>query len=99
MSELDQQIENRKRKRDELRSLGVEPYPHRADVDSEPSELRRRFEHHDAERLEAEPVAVRVAGRIQALREHGKTCFLDLYDGRNKLQAMVRKKNLDETAL
>ncbi len=96
MSELEQQIENRKHKRDELRRRGIEPYPPRADVDFEPAEIRARFDDRDAEALEAEAVDVRVAGRVRALRAHGKTSFLDLFDGRAKLQAMVRAKVLDE---
>ena len=96
MSELDLQIENRRNKRDTLREQGVEPYPRRTEYDLEPVEVHRQYGELDAEQLQAEEVTIRVPGRIKALRKHGKTTFLDLHDGRAKLQVMVRSGKLDE---
>ncbi len=96
MSELDQQIENRRRKLAALAERGVEAFPARVEYDLEPSEVRRRYDDRDREALEAETIELTVPGRVRALRSHGKTAFLDLHDGGAKLQAMVRTKELDE---
>ncbi|MFQ5525395.1 MAG: lysine--tRNA ligase [Thermoanaerobaculia bacterium] len=99
MSELDQQIENRRAKRDSLRASGVEPYPSRVEYDLEPAEVHNRYDERSAEELEHAGLVVRVPGRIRALRKHGKTSFLDLHDGAAKLQVMARSAVLDEGAL
>ncbi len=96
MSELDQQIENRRRKLAALAERGVEAFPARVEYDLEPSEVRRRYDGRDREALEAETVELTVPGRVRALRSHGKTAFLDLHEGGAKLQAMVRTRELDE---
>ncbi len=96
MSELETQIENRRRKREELRAAGVEAYPARVDYDLEPAAVHERWGSLDAEQLEGEAVRLAVPGRVRALRSHGKTAFLDLHDGAAKLQVMVRKPQLDE---
>ncbi len=51
-----------------------------------------------AEELDAAAIRLKVPGRVRAIREHGKTAFLDLHDGRAKLQLLVRKDQLPEAA-
>jgi len=96
VSELDEQIAVRREKRERLRQRGVEAYPARAPYDLEPAAVRERWDEATAEDLESEAIALRVPGRIRALRDQGKLIFLDLYDGREKLQLFVRKQALDE---
>ncbi len=98
MSELDEQIQNRRDKRRALLDAGIAPYPPRAAFDSEPSKIRAAHEDKTAEALEAEAPVARVPGRLQALRKHGKIYFLDLYDGQAKLQVLVRRNKLEEAA-
>src|SRR6185295_18471557 len=50
------------------------------------------------EELEGLALRLRVPGRVKAIREHGKSAFLDLHDGRAKLQLFVRKDRLSETS-
>ncbi len=99
MSELDQQIENRRLKRRALEESGVEAYPGEVAYDLEPAAVHARFGTLDAEALESLPAAerhCRVPGRVRSLRRHGKTVFVDLHDGTTKLQAMLRTAKLDE---
>ncbi|MGE5233448.1 MAG: lysine--tRNA ligase [Acidobacteriota bacterium] len=98
MSELDEQIRVRREKRERLRELGVEAYPTRFELDGEPSDVVARYGERSAAELEAAPVRLRVPGRVRSLRSHGKTVFLDLNDGRAKLQIMVRKDRLAPAA-
>jgi lysyl-tRNA synthetase, class II len=98
MSELDEQIQNRRAKRQRLADAGIAVYPHRFDWDLEPAEVHSRYGARAADELEAAPVQLRVPGRVRAIREHGKSAFLDLHDGRAKLQLFVRKDQLPEAA-
>ena len=43
-------------------------------------------------------MVVKVAGRLLAIRGHGKTCFMDLQDKTGKIQLYVRKDELGEDA-
>ena len=96
MSELEAQIANRRRKREALAEGGIDPYPGRTELDLEPSEVHRRYGELDTESLASNEIGLRVAGRVRALRKHGKTAFVDLHDGSSKLQLMVRRQELDE---
>jgi lysyl-tRNA synthetase, class II len=98
MSELDEQIANRKKKLAALSAAGVDPYPRRFTHDLEPSDAHARHGAATTEELEAAVLTLAVPGRISALRQHGKTAFLDLWDGKAKLQVMVRLADLDEAS-
>ncbi len=98
MSELENQIQIRKEKRDRLLEAGVDPYPARFEHDHEPTAVHAGWGDIPAEELEESPIELRVPGRVRALRKHGKTWFLDLYDGSTKLQVMVRRQALSDAA-
>ncbi len=95
---LEQLIANRRAKLERLRELGVEPYPHRVTYEVSIREIRAAHEGRTAEELDAEPVRVATAGRVRAIRGHGKAAFVDLYDGDVRLQVHVRRDRLDDTA-
>ena len=94
---IEQLIANRLAKLDELRQLGVEPYPTRYRVDESVSAAKRRFADSTAEELADTKPEVRLAGRLRAVRGHGKVSFADLSDGADQLQIYLRKNDLDET--
>jgi lysyl-tRNA synthetase class 2 len=98
MSELENQIEHRRRKRAELAAQGVDAFPASFDFDLEPSQAHEKFGERSAEDLEGSEIELAVPGRVRALRSHGKTAFLDLHDGTAKLQVMVRRAQLDEAS-
>jgi lysyl-tRNA synthetase class 2 len=94
MSELDEQIAQRRKKLEALREAGIEPYPRRFDHDLEPAEIHARYGSESTEQLAAAPVALRVPGRVRAIRAHGKSTFLDLSDGAGKVQVLARSGEL-----
>lgn len=96
MSELEQQILNRRRKRDALAEAGVAVYPTRFSYDLEATDIHARWGQASAEDLAAEEISLRVPGRITAIRNQGKVVFADLHDGRTKVQLFVRKNDLTE---
>jgi len=99
MSELDEQIAQRKKKLAALVEAGIRPYPNRFSHDLEPAGVHARHGEATAEELEEAATTLAVPGRVRAIRSHGKTTFLDLWDGRAKLQVMARTKALDEASL
>jgi lysyl-tRNA synthetase class 2 len=99
VSELDEQIQNRRAKRQRLAEAGVRTYPHRFDHDLEPAEVRARYGGLLTEELGKEGPTLRVPGRVRAIRGHGETVFVDLWDGRAKLQLYVRRSELPEASV
>ncbi|MEO0108581.1 MAG: lysine--tRNA ligase [candidate division WOR-3 bacterium] len=69
-----------------LRELGINPYAYRFDRTHEIGQVLEQFGS-----LEAAKTAVRLAGRLLARREHGKTCFGVLADGSGKIQLYLRR--------
>ncbi len=53
-----------------------------------------KYSHADAATLEAAKPAVRVAGRVVALRGHGKAGFAHIYDSGQRLQLYVKLDNV-----
>ena len=93
----DAYIAMRRRHLAELRAVGVEPFTYRYDPTHRVSELAAGWEElcrpQDAE--EEQPV-VRIAGRLMAVRSHGKTTFADLLDATGRIQVYLRKADLGE---
>ena len=87
---------HRRSKLEELRRRGIDPFPARAVTDGRISELVGRFASLDADALAAGRPVVQAAGRVTAVRRHGKTAFLDLSDGDDRLQVYLRRDDLDE---
>lgn len=87
---------HRRAKLDELRRRGVDPYPAAFPVDGRVSEVAGRFAAVPAEEMEQLAPKVRVAGRVTALRRHGKTAFADLSDGDGRLQVYLKRDELGE---
>jgi lysyl-tRNA synthetase class 2 len=86
---MDEHIEARRSKLEELRRSGVDPYPVRAVDTTAIPEIREAGE-------TEEPVSL--AGRITARREHGKTLFADIHGQNAAIQLYFRKDDLPESA-
>lgn len=81
-------IEKQKRdKLKEIESSGIYPFGEKYQVDRFIGDIKSNFE---------EGKSVRVAGRIMASREHGKTVFYDLKDSTGKIQLYGGKDVLGE---
>jgi lysyl-tRNA synthetase class 2 len=81
-SETSVLLEERRAKLAALRAMEVDVYPHRFEATHTVSQAVAAFGHATAESLASGKDVVRVAGRITALRRHGKAAFADLSDGR-----------------
>jgi lysyl-tRNA synthetase class 2 len=99
MSELDEQVQNRRDKRQALAEAGVPTYPHSFEWDLEPTDIKAKHGEATAEELEALNLRLRVPGRVRSIRQQGKIVFADLHDGREKVQLFIRKNQIPEQAL
>jgi lysyl-tRNA synthetase class 2 len=70
-----------------LRDLGIDPFGSRFEVSTTPGELRADF---------SEGKQVKIAGRITALRDMGKSVFFQLGDVLGSIQGYIGTKNLTE---
>jgi lysyl-tRNA synthetase class 2 len=95
MEESDQ-IQQRRKKLDELRAMGIDPYPARCTPGDFAETLHREIGDLPAEEVEALARKTRVAGRVMALRKFGKSVFAHLQDATGKIQAYFRKDLLSE---
>ena len=75
----------RRQKLDALRATGADPFGARFDTDGSVGQVRERF---------AEGTVFRVAGRVTAHRDMGKSNFLDLSDLTGRIQIYLNTKNL-----
>jgi lysyl-tRNA synthetase, class II len=79
---------------DELVKLGVDPYPQAYDRTHTVAELVAAYAPKTRDELEAEPIQVRTAGRILAIRSFGKANFLAISDGDARNQVYIRQDSL-----
>ncbi|MCI0548140.1 MAG: lysine--tRNA ligase [Candidatus Rokubacteria bacterium] len=82
-------IRRRHQKLHALRARGVDPFGTRFAVSHWAGDLVARYREAPPEELQSAG-AVRVAGRIVALRHHGKTCFAHLRDQSGQIQLYAR---------
>ena len=73
----------RREKLARLRELGVNPFGERFEIDHEIGDLRAGFK---------EGVKVRIAGRITAHRDMGKSHFFDVSDFQGRIQCYLNAK-------
>ena len=88
------QLRQRRENHEKLRALGVQPYPHRYDASDTVSAIVGEYGGRSGQELEDARPGAAVAGRIVGIRSFGKANFLVLSDGRQRLQAYVRKDSV-----
>ena len=90
------QVVQRRANLEELKKLGVDPYPRRFEVDATIEAIVAQHGSRSAEELEATSIHTRTAGRILAIRSFGKASFLVISDGRARIQVYIRQDALSE---
>ena len=96
-SEASVHIASRKAKLQRLRERGIDPYPPRYRRTCDNAAAIALFEAVEAEaRPAADAQGLSLAGRVVALRNMGRSAFLDLQDESASIQAMFRRNNLGE---
>ncbi|MCD6039144.1 MAG: lysS [Gammaproteobacteria bacterium] len=83
-------IAQRRAKLTVLRSKG-NPYPNDFDRDALAAQIHHAYQDKAESELEAEPVVVKIAGRIMTRRLMGKASFVHLQDMSGKIQLYIRQ--------
>jgi len=84
------QFHQRRKKLTEIEALGHASYPHKFEWTHTAKQVAEKFGERTSEQLAAEHVDVRVAGRIVALRPHGKAAFGHILGDGARLQFYVK---------
>jgi lysyl-tRNA synthetase class 2 len=92
---LDQYLQRRK-KLTAIEALGYPSHPHKFDWTHTPRQIAEKFGVSTAEELSAQNIEVRVAGRLVALRPHGKAGFAHLAGDGAKIQVYIRLDTVGE---
>ncbi len=85
MEDENELIALRRKKLETLRAKGIEPFGNRFDVSGSIAEVREQFKEDETRR---------VAGRITAHRDMGKSHFLDLRDVTGRIQIYIHAKEV-----
>ena len=91
MEEINDLIKQRIIKLENLRAKGINPYGGKFVKSANINELLADFEDAAAQSRE-----VTVAGRVMAVRSHGKSCFIDVKDSTAKIQNYIKAAELPE---
>jgi lysyl-tRNA synthetase class 2 len=92
------QFQQRLKNLGEIEGLGHAAYPRKFAWTHTPREVGEKFGERTTEQLTAETVEVRAAGRIVALRPHGKAAFAHIAGDGGRLQIYVRQDVVGEEA-
>ncbi len=89
--EINEQVQNRIDKMHKIEEHGWRPFGRRFEWTHRSADVKEQF---DA--LAEAEAEVKMAGRVMAIRGHGKTCFMDMQDKTGRMQLYVRKDVLGE---
>jgi lysyl-tRNA synthetase class 2 len=89
--ELSEQEIIRRRKLDEIKNSGIDPYPAPLfEVNATAKNILKNFTPEKAEEYKN----VSIAGRIMTVRDMGKACFISLQDATGRIQLYVRRDDI-----
>ena len=89
--EINEQMQVRIDKMNKIKEHGWLPFGHRFEVSHHAADISGQFE-----TLSESETKVQMAGRVMAIRGHGKTCFMDMRDRSGRIQLYVRKDAVGE---
>lgn len=90
--ELSEQEINRRNSLEELRRMGIDPYPAAAyPTNAFSTDIKEEFKEED------EPRQVCIAGRIMSRRVMGKASFIELQDSKGRIQVYITRDDICPT--
>ena len=96
MEDLNDQIQQRLKKLDLLRGMGINPFGDRFEAADRAGDLIAAHGSRTREALEQHPVPVTLAGRITIMRRFGKAAFASVQDGVDGIQVYLKKDVLGD---
>lgn len=90
-NEINEQMQVRIDKMHKIEEHGWKPFGYRFLYTHRAADIAAQFDE-----LPEKETEVKMAGRIMAIRGHGKTCFMDMQDKTGRIQVYVRKDVIGE---
>lgn len=90
-NEINEQMQVRIDKMHKIEEHGWKPFGYRFLYTHRAADIAAQFDE-----LSEKETEVKMAGRIMAVRGHGKTCFMDMQDKTGRIQVYVRKDVIGE---
>lgn len=90
-NEINEQMQVRIDKMHKIEEHGWNPFGYRFLYTHRAADIAAQFDE-----LSEKETEVKMAGRIMAIRGHGKTCFMDMQDKTGRIQVYVRKDVIGE---
>jgi lysyl-tRNA synthetase class 2 len=98
MDETSELIQQRIRKLEALRKEGVDPYPNDFKVTHTSKDIHETYGLKPDEELKSVDETPSLAGRIMAIRDFGKACFVQIQDRAGRIQVYLRKDIVGDEA-
>ena len=93
VEDLNEMMKVRREKMEEFRAMGVPPFGHRYEVTAYAEPIKEKYAHLEGDE---EGDEVRIAGRLMAIRGHGKASFCTLNDRTGNIQVYFKIDVLGE---
>jgi lysyl-tRNA synthetase class 2 len=93
MSQIEELKKNREKKLEKIKKSLINPYPLKSKRTHKISEALENFE-----KLTKKKEEIFLVGRIRSLRTHGGLTFFQIEDGTGKIQVLIRKNLVGESA-
>ena len=87
VEDLNEMMKVRREKMEEFRAMGVPPFGHRYDVTDYAEPIKEKYAYLEGDEEGGE---VRIAGRLMAIRGHGKASFCTLNDRTGNIQVYFK---------
>jgi lysyl-tRNA synthetase class 2 len=88
-ADINEIIQARLKKLQEIRAMGINPYGQKYNYTHNSQQIKDGFE-------QLKGQSVNVAGRVMAIRGHGKAAFFDIQDQEGRIQVYIKKDNVDQ---
>jgi len=96
MNTEDQLVQQRIEKLNQIKSMGINPYPYNFNQKNHASEILNKFKKLKKHEITKEKVFI--AGRIMTIRLMGKASFLHIQDETGKIQVYLRQDDIGENS-
>ncbi len=96
MGRQDQIVAERLKKLEEIRNLGINPYPYKYEINHYSNEIKEKYK--KLKTNEKTKDKVKVAGRVMTIRDLGKLIFSTILDSKGKIQLIFQNEETDKTS-
>lgn len=94
---MEEHMKVRLEKLKKIEDLGVDIYPYDFNKTHSFRDIISTYGEYSKEQFETDKIITSIAGRIIAIRNMGKSAFIHIFDGEEKIQIYIRKNNISET--